>query len=113
MLICYVTYKFMHLVWLANRSFLLRTGILIGPKVLAACVIFTVVSRFTVCLSNTNAVTSSACCTATVTVLCNDANSDIGSHHYAAGREAANNEGNRWEQENGVSENNKASSKNE
>jgi hypothetical protein len=49
----------MHLLLLTTRCFLLllRVGIFIGLKALAASVIFTVVSRFTVCLSNTAGVT--------------------------------------------------------
>jgi hypothetical protein len=86
---------------------------LIGPKFLAACVIFAVIIRFTVCLSNTAEVTSSAYCRAVVTALYDDANSDISSHHNVTEREAGNNEENRWEQENRVSENNQASGKNE
>jgi hypothetical protein len=86
---------------------------LISPNVLAACVIFAVISRFTVCLSNTAAVTSIAYCTVAVTALCNGANSEISSHHSLTEREEGNVEENRWEQGNRVSENNITSSKNE
>ena len=115
MLLSYVMYKFMHMAFLTTHCFLLllRVGMLIGPNVLAACVILTVIIRFTVCLSNTAVVTSSAYCTAVVTDLYNDANSDISSHHNVTEREAGNNEGNRWKQENRVSEDNKTSRKNE
>jgi hypothetical protein len=100
-------YKFMHIVFLTTLCFLLllRVGMLIGPKVIAACVIFTVKIRFTVCLSNTAAVTNSAYSTAVVTALYNDANSDIGSHHNVTERVAGKKEGSRWGQENRVSEN--------
>jgi hypothetical protein len=97
------------MVFLTIPCFLLlpHVGMLIGPTFLAACVIFTIIIRFIVCLSNTAAVTSSAYRTAFVTALYNDANSDISSHHNVTKREAGNDEGNRWEQENRVSENNK------
>jgi hypothetical protein len=103
------------MVFLTTHCFLLllRVGTLIFPKCFAACVIFTVIIRFTLCLSNTAAVTSSAYCTAIVTALYNDANSDFSSHHNVTEIEAGDNEGNRWEQENRVSESNKTSSKNE
>jgi len=105
----------MHMIFLTTHCFLLllRVGMFIGPKFLAACVIFTVIIRFAVCLSDTAAVTSSAYCTAVMTALCNDTNSDISSYHNVTEREARNNEGNRWEQENRVNENNKTSNKNE
>jgi hypothetical protein len=53
---------------------------LIGPNVLAACVMFTIIIRFIVCLSNTGVVTIIAYYTAVATDLYNDANSDISSH---------------------------------
>lgn len=89
----------MHMVFLTTHCFLLllRVGMLIGPNVLAACVIFTVIIRFIVCLLNTAIVTSSAYCTAVVTGLYNDANSDFRSHHNVKERAAGNNEENRWE----------------
>jgi hypothetical protein len=46
-----------------------------------------------------------------VTALYNEANSDISSHHNVTEMEAGNNEGNQWEQENRVSENNKTSAR--
>ena len=86
----------MHMVFLTTHCFLLLlcVGNVDWPKSSPACVIFTVTIRFTVCLSNTAAVTSSAYCTAIVTALYNDANSDISSYHVTE-REAGNKEGNR------------------